>query len=260
MNKIKRIIITIVILSSFSLGNLSKEQLLELAEMSWEIREFRQYQHKRYNHIFHLLNIDRNTTNSKTIEEIKNYAYCTESFNAFLYELSKLTNEEYAEIISFYQTDVGKKLNQAYIGFHPKILNKIYKKPENKTKISKEKTLLIMLIFKELNLINLQSYYEVDRLMTEKQSDKKNPKYSDKSIINSANNTRAIVKKNIKEYGIVFFKNFTRNELKKIREYSKSKGGKRELDLFYRGLKEAYFHQLYSCHHVLSNRTKGLLE
>ncbi|CAA6798513.1 MAG: Unknown protein [uncultured Sulfurovum sp.] len=237
---------TIVILSSFSLGNLSKGQLLELAEMSWGIREFKLYQHKRYNHLFTVLNIDRNTTNPKIIEEIKNYAYCTESFNAFLYELSKLTNEEYAEIISFYQTDVGKKLNQAYIGFHPKILNKIYKKSENKTKISKEKTLLIMLIFKELNLINLQAYYEVDRLMTEKLFDKKNPKYIDKSIIKYADNTRSIVKKNIKEYGMVFFKYFTINELEKVLKYAKNKGGKRELDVFYRGLKEAYFYQL-SC-------------
>jgi len=255
MNIIKKILMTMIILSSFSFGNLSKGQLLELAEMSWGIREFKLYQHKRYNHLFTVFHIDRNTTSLEKIEEIKKYAYCTESFNAFLYEISELTNEEYAEIISFYQTDIGKKLNQAYIGFHPKILNKIYKKSQKKKKISKEKTLLIMLIFKELNLINLQSYYEVDRLMTEKLVDKKNPKYSDESIIKYADNIRSIVKKNIKEYGIVFFRNFTMDELKEVLKYAKSKGGKRELDVFYRGLKEAYFHQLYSCEKLNFNIT-----
>ena len=241
----------IVVLSSFSFGNLSKGQLLELAEISWGIREFKLYQHKRYNHLFTVYNIDRNTTSLEIIEEIKKYAYCTESSNAFLYEISKLTNEEYAEIISFYHTDVGKKLNEAYIGFHPKILNKVYKKSENQKKTSRERVSLIILIFKELNLINLQSYYQAGRLISEKQVNKKNPKYSDESIIKYTNNIRSIVKKNIKEYGILFFKNFTMDQLEKVLKYAKSKGGKRELDVFYRGLDEAYFHQLYSCGNIM---------
>ena len=251
MNKIK-IIILIVTLSSFSFANLSKEQLLEFSKISWGIKNFKLYQDKRYTHLFNIFNIDKNTTNLELKRQIKKYAYCSESVRAFLDEFSKLTNEEYTEIISFYQTDVGKKLNQAYIGFNPKILNKIYKKSENQKRVSQERISLIMLIFTNLNLINLQSYYEVDRLMTEKIFDKKNPKYTDKLIIKHADNSRSILKKNIKEYGIVFFKNFTIHELKKVLIYSKSKGGKRELDLFYRGLKEAYFYQLYSCGKLLS--------
>ena len=60
MNKIKRIIITIVILSSFSFGNLSKGQLIESEKMSWGIREFKLNQDEGYHHLFIVLNIDRN--------------------------------------------------------------------------------------------------------------------------------------------------------------------------------------------------------
>jgi len=91
--------------------------------------------------------------------------------------------------------------------------------------------------------------------MIENLIDKKNPKYSDKFIIKHADNIRAIVKNNIKEYGVVFFRNFTMDELKEVLKYAKSKGGKRELDVFYRGLKEAYFHQVYSCETLNFNIT-----
>jgi len=247
MNKIKKIIMTIVLLSSSSLGNLSKGQLLELAEMSWVLQSFRLTQDERYTHLFNKFNIDRNTTNLEIIEKIKKYAYCTESFNAFLDEISKLSTEEYTDIIAFYQTDVGKKLVKEILILDKTKVNQIYQKLEKNKKISEERVLLTISILKEFNQVNLQVDYELYKLLIEKIFDDKNPKYSYKSLKKYKIKIKNILEKQLKQNSIVLFKEFTINELKRVLQYAKTQSGKREWEVLFKGLKESNKYQIFSC-------------
>ena len=158
MNNIKKVLTMLILVNTFTFAELSKEQLLEYSNKTWGIKIFKRIEEERYNNLFIEFDIDKNITNLKKIEEMQKFAYCKYASNAFFKEIRKMTNEEYSNIISFYQSDIGKKLSQEYLIYTNNEIGTAYQKEK---KISKKKYLLIESISKELDIVKLKVQYEV---------------------------------------------------------------------------------------------------
>lgn len=249
MNGLKKIFIILIITNTVSFANLSKEQLLDYSNKTWGIKIFKQIEEARYNNLFIELNIDRNITNLKKIEKMKEFAYCKDASNAFFKEIRKITNEEYSDIISFYQSDTGRKLTQAYLKYTNAKIGTIYQK---KKKFSKKKYLLIESISKELNTVELKVQYEVRRIMVQKFYETQQD-YSDKYLKEYANKLRTQIKEHEREEKIMIFQNFTIPELEIVLEYTKKKAAKREMEILFHGMAKAYSKQVLLCSFFLDN-------
>ncbi|CAA6798536.1 MAG: Unknown protein [uncultured Sulfurovum sp.] len=249
MNGLKKIVIILIITNTVSFANLSKEQLLEYYNIAWGIKIFKQIEEERYNNLFIELNIDRNITNLKKIEKMKEFAYCKDASNAFLKEIRKITNEEYSDIISFYQSDIGKKVVQAYLKYTNSKIGTIYQKEKE---FSKKKYLLIESISKELNIVELKVQYEVRRIMVQKFYETQQD-YSDKYLQEYASKLRIQIKEHERQQKIIIFQNFTIPELEIVLEYAKTKAAKREMKTFFHGMGKAYSKQVLLCSFFLEN-------
>ena len=243
MNNIKKVLTLLILINTFSFAELSKEQLLEYANNTWGIKIFKQIEEERYNNLYVELDIDRNITNLKKIEEMKKFAYCKYASNAFFKEIRKLTNEEYSNIISFYQSDIGKKLNQEYLKYTNSEIGIAYQKEKN---FSKKKSLLIKSISKELNIVELKVQYEVRRIMTQKFYETQQ-NYSNKYLKEYKNTIRANIEEHERQQKIIIFKTFSISELEKVLEYAKTKAAKKEVEVLFQGMKEAYSNRVFLC-------------
>jgi len=255
MKKIKKILIIFITMNTLAFAELSKEQLIQYSKVSWGVKKFKEIEDAKYDNLFIKLGIDNNISNLKKIEEMKKFAYCHHASKAFLDEIRKLTNEEYNEIISFYQSDLGKKLSQEHLTFSHSKVKSIYKTLKQGNQFSKEKKLLIQSITKQLNVIELKIQYEIRKLIT-KNFHETNQYYSEEYLKRYANQHRPIVKEYEEQKNIVMFRDFSINELKKILEFSKTQGAKGEIELLFQGMKEAYSNRIILCSHFVHNFIK----
>jgi len=252
MNNIKKVLTMLILINTFTFAELSKEQLLEYSNKTWGIKIFKRIEEERYNNLFIELDIDKNITNLKKIEEMQKFAYCKYASNAFFKEIRKITNEEYSNIISFYQSDIGKKLNQEYLIYTNSEIGTAYQKER---KFSKKKYLLIESISKELNIVELKVQYEVRRIIIQKIYETQQG-YSDKYLKEFANKRRASIKQHERQQKIIIFQNFTIPELERVLEYAKTKSGKREMEVLFQGMAKAYSNQVLMCSNFLYNFIK----
>lgn len=253
MNEIKKILIVLVTINTLTFAELSKGQLLEYLELSWVFKGFKDHQDNEYDTLFDFLNIDRNLTNLQKIEEMKKYAYCDASTDAFLYEISQITNEEYFEIISFYRTDEGKKMSEGYMEIDNTTLEKVSQQLQKERKQLEKKQILIKSIFEEFNIIELKVKYKLDKLIVARTIDKESSKYTTESIKKSVANYKSSLKNFARDRGGIIFQNFTIKELEEVLAYAKTKGGKREMEVFFNGMTEAYAYQIYACGKYFDN-------
>lgn len=225
MKKIIKIFVVLNILISTIYADISKEKLHNYLDVSVGGAMFLSY------HFDTIVKFSKMGLNKKALKKmIDDEKY----LNLYTSEFVKMNDSDYIGMMSFYNTDVGKKYTENIYNIAKIDKNEFKKLYEHKKCTSNQKR-LIEKIEKNLDTLKLRMQFKKN---TMHQINSVKPKYLRKSIyeieiLESEMGTEFI--KNQEMISCLMYQDFSIPELKEIYKYASSDVGKHETKLIYDG-------------------------